>query len=70
MSILDCIQVVADHLSDEQMDGIRRMFHMMDTDKNGDLTFEELKNGLHMIGHSLSDPDVQMLMEAVSFFPI
>ncbi|XP_022972167.1 calcium-dependent protein kinase 24 [Cucurbita maxima] len=58
------LRVVADHLSDEQMDGIRRMFHMMDTDKNGDLTFEELKNGLHMIGHSLSDPDVQMLMEA------
>ncbi|KGN53027.1 calcium-dependent protein kinase 24 [Cucumis sativus] len=58
------LRVVADHLSDEQMEGIRRMFHMMDTDKNGDLTFEELKNGLHMIGHSLPDPDVRMLMDA------
>lgn len=61
---------MADHLSDEQMEGIKRMFHMMDTDKNGDLTFEELKNGLRMIGHSLPDPDVRMLMDAVSFFPI
>lgn len=45
---------------------IKQMFYMMDTDKNGDLTFEELKDGLNMIGQKISDPDVKMLMEAVS----
>ena len=41
------------------------MFHMWDTDKNGDLTLEELKSGLINNGHNVSDLDVQSLMEAV-----
>lgn len=58
--------MVADNLPDEQIDGIRQMFDMMDTDKNGNLSFEELKEGLHKIGHPMPDPDVQMLIDAVS----
>ncbi|OIV99428.1 hypothetical protein TanjilG_17238 [Lupinus angustifolius] len=58
------LRVVADNLPDEQVQGIRKMFDMMDKDKNGHLTFEELKDGLAMLGHPLPDPDVQMLMEA------
>lgn len=42
------------------------MFHMMDTDQNGNLTFDELKDGLHKIGQPVADPEVQMLMDAVS----
>lgn len=41
---------------------------MMDSDNNGDLTFEELRDGLQMIGHPIPDPDVQMLIDAVSLF--
>ena len=48
------------------MDGIKQIFDMMDTDKNGNLTFEELKHGFHLIGHAVTDPDVKMLIEAVS----
>lgn len=59
--------MVADNLPDEQMDGIRQIFNMMDTDNNGDLTFEELRDGLLKIGHHVTDPDVQMLIDAVSF---
>lgn len=59
-------QVVADNLPTEQIDAIKQLFYMMDTDKNGDLTCEELKEGLNMIGHKVSGSDVQMLMEAVS----
>lgn len=59
--------MVAGNLPDEQVNGIRRMFNMMDTDKNGNLSFEELKEGLNNIGHPVPDPDVQMLMNAVSF---
>ncbi|CAL0303342.1 unnamed protein product [Lupinus luteus] len=58
------LRVVADNLPDEQVQYIRKMFDMMDKDKNGHLTFEELKDGLAILGHTLPDPDVQMLMEA------
>lgn len=39
---------------------------MMDTDKNGNLSFEELKNGLNKFVQPLGDPDVQLLLDAVS----
>ncbi|KAI3791216.1 hypothetical protein L2E82_04898 [Cichorium intybus] len=59
------IMVVAENLPDEQVHGLKQMFDEMDKDKNGSLTFEELKDGLCTIGDQpLSDPDVQMLMEA------
>ncbi|KAL0392492.1 UNVERIFIED_CONTAM: Calcium-dependent protein kinase [Sesamum radiatum] len=56
--------VVAGNLPDEQVHGIRQMFHMMDTDKNGNLNFQELKDGLFMIGQPISDHDVQLLLDA------
>uniref|UniRef100_A0A5B6ZBS8 Putative calcium-dependent protein kinase 2 n=1 Tax=Davidia involucrata TaxID=16924 RepID=A0A5B6ZBS8_DAVIN len=58
------IRVVAYNLPDEEVNGIKKIFQMMDTDKNGNLTFEELKDGLIMIGQPVSDPDVQLLMDA------
>lgn len=59
-------QVVADNLPNEQLAALKKMFDMMDTDNTGDLSFDELKDGLDMIGHKVSEPDVKMLMEAVS----
>ncbi|TXG72855.1 hypothetical protein EZV62_001434 [Acer yangbiense] len=61
------LRVVADKLPNEQLDGLKQLFYMMDTDNNGDLTFEELKGGLEMIGHKMSDPEVQMLMDAADY---
>ncbi|KAG4973926.1 hypothetical protein JHK87_030747 [Glycine soja] len=58
------LRVVADNLSDEQIDVFKQMFNMMDKDKNGNLSFEELRDGLSMIGHAIPDPDVEMLMDA------
>lgn len=40
------------------------MFQTMDTDKNGHLTFEELRDGLQKIGQVVPDGDVKMLMDA------
>ncbi|KAJ0787570.1 putative non-specific serine/threonine protein kinase [Helianthus annuus] len=61
------ITVVAENLPDEQVDGLKQMFDEMDKDKNGSLTFEEFKDGLCLIGDQpLDDPDVRMLMDAVS----
>ncbi|KAL5781080.1 hypothetical protein ACOSP7_006109 [Xanthoceras sorbifolium] len=61
------LRVVADNLPNDQVAGIKQAFYMMDKDNNGGLTFEELKEGLLMIGHKMSDPDVQMLMDAADF---
>ncbi|KAK5841178.1 calcium-dependent protein kinase 24 [Gossypium arboreum] len=58
------LRVVADNLPNEQIDVIIEMFNMMDTDENGYLSFEELRDGLQKMGHSVGDPDVRMLMEA------
>lgn len=58
--------MVAASLPAEEVHGIKEMFHMMDTDKNGNLTFEELKLGLNTTGQHVPDPDVQMLIDAVS----
>ncbi|KAL3634353.1 Calcium-dependent protein kinase 24 [Castilleja foliolosa] len=56
--------VVADNLPDEQVDGIKQMFHMMDKDKNGKLNFEELRDGLYMFGQPVTDHDVQLLLDS------
>lgn len=58
------LRVVADVMPDDQVDEIKTIFHMMDTDKSGSLSFEELKEGLKMIGHPVPDSDVMLLMDA------
>lgn len=58
------LRVVADVLPDDQVDKIRSVFNMMDTDKNGSLSFDELKDGLKVIGQTIPDTDVKLLMEA------
>ncbi|KAJ3681133.1 hypothetical protein LUZ60_015622 [Juncus effusus] len=58
------LRVVASHLSSEEVADIKQIFDMMDKDKNGNLTFEELKEGLQTIGNAVPDPDIQMLLEA------
>lgn len=60
------LQLVAGNLPDDQVARLKQMFRMMDTDKNGNLNFQELKDGLCMIGQPVPDHDVQMLLEAVS----
>ncbi|XP_043703835.1 calcium-dependent protein kinase 8-like [Telopea speciosissima] len=58
------LRAVADNLPMEQLNGLKKIFHMMDIDKNGNLSFQELKDGLHLIGHPVPDPDVQLLIDA------
>lgn len=58
--------MIAEHLSVEEVAGIREMLGMMDTKQNGQITLEELKVGLIKIGHHVPDPDLHILMDAVS----
>lgn len=68
MWIVECntLQVVAEHLSGEEVAGIKEAFDMMDTNKRNKINLEELRVGLAKIGHSIPDPDLEILMEAVS----
>ncbi|KAH0449534.1 hypothetical protein IEQ34_020226 [Dendrobium chrysotoxum] len=58
------LRVVAEHLTVEEVAGIKEMFKKMDINNNGRITLEELKYGLHKHGHQIPDADVQILMEA------
>ncbi|XP_008805014.1 calcium-dependent protein kinase 3-like isoform X1 [Phoenix dactylifera] len=59
------LRVIADHLSIEEVEDIKDMFKMMDTDNDGVVSYEELKNGLAKFGSHLVESEVQTLIEAV-----
>ncbi|XP_072986283.1 calcium-dependent protein kinase 10-like [Typha latifolia] len=56
--------VIARHLSVEQVEIIKDMFTLMDTDNNGKVTFEELRGGLQKVGSQLTEAEMKLLMEA------
>lgn len=55
-------------MSVEEVEVIRDMFSLMDTDNDGKVSFEELKAGLKKVGSQLAEPEMKMLMEVVSFY--
>ncbi|KAA8542373.1 hypothetical protein F0562_023491 [Nyssa sinensis] len=57
------LRVIADHLSVEEVEVIRDMFTLMDTDNDGKVTYEELKAGLRKVGSQLADPEIKLLMD-------
>ncbi|KAL9232563.1 hypothetical protein vseg_007662 [Gypsophila vaccaria] len=58
------LRVIAEHLSKEEVAGIREKFELMDTGNRGKIGADELKAGLYKLGHQISEADVQILMEA------
>lgn len=63
--VLFC-KVIAEHLSLEEVAGIRETFETIDTRKRGRINLEELRDGLQKLGQQVHDDDLQTLMEAVS----
>ncbi|KAG0463660.1 hypothetical protein HPP92_019219 [Vanilla planifolia] len=59
------LRVIADHLSTEEVEDMKQNFKMMDTDNDGIVSCEELKNGLASFGSLLVETEVQMLIDAV-----
>lgn len=57
------MRVIAEHLSVEEVEVIKDMFTLMDTDNDGKVTYEELKAGLRKVGSQLAEPEIKMLME-------
>lgn len=60
------LKVIAECLSEEEIAGLREMFKMIDTDNSGQITFEELKDGLRRFGTNLDESEVLDLMQSVS----
>ncbi|GMH24351.1 hypothetical protein Nepgr_026194 [Nepenthes gracilis] len=58
------LKVIAENLSGDEIQGLKHMFTNIDTDNNGTITYEELKEGLARLGSKLTGAEVKQLMEA------
>lgn len=58
------LRVIAEHLTTEEVAGIKEMFKSMDINNKGRINLDELKRGLHKHGHQVPDQDVKILMDA------
>ncbi|ONK69062.1 uncharacterized protein A4U43_C05F18890 [Asparagus officinalis] len=63
------LRVIAEHLSVEEVADIKEMFSKIDVNNTGNISLEELKFGLHKLGHQIPDADVKILMDAGSTQP-
>ncbi|XVE96246.1 hypothetical protein REPUB_Repub02eG0204900 [Reevesia pubescens] len=57
-------RVIAQRLSEEEIAGLKEMFKMIDTDNSGQITYEELKDGLKRFGANLAESEFHALMQA------
>ncbi|KAL6579964.1 Calcium-dependent protein kinase 10 [Orobanche minor] len=57
------LRVIAEHLSVEEIEVIKDMFALMDTDDDGKVTYEELKAGLKKVGSQLAEPEIKLMMD-------
>ena len=58
------LQVIAESLGGEEIEGLKEMFEKMDTDNSGTITFEKLKVGLIQFGSQLTEQEARLLMDA------
>lgn len=57
--------MIAEHLSIEEVEVIKDMFTLMDSDGDGKVTFDELRAGLKKVGSQLAEPEIKLLMDVV-----
>ncbi|XP_021683164.1 calcium-dependent protein kinase 33 isoform X1 [Hevea brasiliensis] len=58
------LKVIAENLSNDEIQGLKSMFANIDTDNSGTITYDELKAGLARLGSKLTEAEVKQLMEA------
>lgn len=58
------LKVIAENLSDEEVKGLTQMFNNMDTDRNGTITYAELRDGLSRLGSKLTEAEIKQLLDA------
>ncbi|CAH9101053.1 unnamed protein product [Cuscuta epithymum] len=59
------LRVIADFLSNEEVEDLKEMFGKIDTDSDGIVSIEELKVGLLKLNPQLGESEIQMLIEAI-----
>ncbi|KAJ0449646.1 putative protein kinase CAMK-CDPK family [Helianthus annuus] len=59
------LRVIADFLSNDEVEDIKEMFKKIDTDDDGIITTDELKSGLQKLNTALAESELQLLIEAV-----
>ncbi|NP_001265972.2 Hop-interacting protein THI080 [Solanum lycopersicum] len=57
------LRVIAEHLKLEEIEVIREMFALMDSDGDGKITYDELKTGLRKVGSQLAEAEMKLLMD-------
>lgn len=50
----------------EEIEVIREMFALMDSDGDGKITYDELKTGLRKVGSQLAEAEMKLLMDVVN----
>lgn len=58
--------MIAEHLSIEEVEVMRDMFTLMDTNNDGKVTYQELRDGLRKVGSQLAEPEIKMMMDVVN----
>lgn len=58
------LRVIAEHLSVEEVAGLKEGFRIMDVSERGKINIDELRSGLQKLGHQIAESDIQILMEA------
>ncbi|MBA0580777.1 hypothetical protein Gorai_022981 [Gossypium raimondii] len=58
------LRVIAQRLSEEEIAGLKEMFKMIDADNSGQITYDELKEGLKRFGANLAESEFRALMQA------
>ncbi|XP_051130547.1 calcium-dependent protein kinase 13-like [Andrographis paniculata] len=59
------LRVIAEFLSNEEVEGIKEKFAQIDTDRDGIVSVDELKAGLQKFSSVIAQSEIQMLAEAV-----
>ncbi|KFK30978.1 hypothetical protein AALP_AA6G052800 [Arabis alpina] len=58
------LKVIAESLSEEEINDLKTIFQNIDTDKSGSITYEELIAGLNRFGSKISETEAKQLMES------
>ncbi|KAK4749471.1 hypothetical protein SAY87_026920 [Trapa incisa] len=58
------LKVIAEHLSVEEAAGLKEGFDVMDKNHKGKVNLDELRVGLHKLGHQVPESELQIMMEA------
>nr|GMC90109.1 calcium-dependent protein kinase 13 [Ipomoea batatas] len=59
------LRVIADFLSNEEVEDLKEIFGKIDADNDGIVSIEELKVGLQKLNSQLAESEIQMLIEAI-----